>query len=502
MAATAICCTTATLAPGLGVLALVEALLGGAAVAHAVVQRRSAKADALLRRCAGQVESGSDAWIQTEFRDDPEARVRRDAAIVAIKDVIPLIVPKAEELVAARLRESDVTVFYLGRAIKARPDAFADVAENAIARRLFVDVVRNAYRLIISQPEFAAEVLQRTLAELLEGQEDIRGDLAKLQESVDRQTRDLPLSQAEREALTTELARVKAEQNGTVELVAGFLETMVGRRVPPEQFSTVLFRIVADWKIAGERIDVLSASRNLSPQLAGLKAEAQAAHRAGQLDVATAKLAEIRRIETEALDRLEAHEQEIQQERRVRRIGIAETRVAEAAIARARLAYREAAEHYRAAARAVAPVDSREEWRYILASARALGDLGCEFGDNAALVQAIELYRNEALPRAPRTQRAKDWAMTQNNLGNALQTLGGRESGTARLEEAVAAYWAALQELTRERVPLDWATTQNNLGNALWMLGERESGTARLEEAVAAYDAALAVFVPAQADRY
>ncbi len=84
-----------------------------------------------------------------------------------------------------------------------------------------------------------------------------------------------------------------------------------------------------------------------------------------------------------------------------------------------------------------------------------------------------------------------DWAMTQNNLGNALRTLGERESGTARLEEAVAAYRAALEERTRERVPLDWAATQNNLGNALRTLGERESGTARLEEAVAAYRAAL-----------
>ncbi len=70
-------------------------------------------------------------------------------------------------------------------------------------------------------------------------------------------------------------------------------------------------------------------------------------------------------------------------------------------------------------------------------------------------------------------------------------TLGARESGTARLEEAVAAYRAALEEWTRERVPLDWATTQMNLGNALRTLGERESGTARLEEAVAAYRAAL-----------
>ena len=41
-----------------------------------------------------------------------------------------------------------------------------------------------------------------------------------------------------------------------------------------------------------------------------------------------------------------------------------------------------------------------------------------------------------------------------------LETLGERESGTARLEEAVAAYRAALTEWTRGRVPLYWARTQ------------------------------------------
>ena len=64
----------------------------------------------------------------------------------------------------------------------------------------------------------------------------------------------------------------------------------------------------------------------------------------------------------------------------------------------------------------------------------------------------------------------------QNNLGTALQALGERESGTA-LEEAVAAYRAALLEWTRDSVPLQWAGTQNNLGNAFSTLGERESGT-------------------------
>ena len=53
------------------------------------------------------------------------------------------------------------------------------------------------------------------------------------------------------------------------------------------------------------------------------------------------------------------------------------------------------------------------------------------------------------------------------------------------------AYRAALEERTRERVPLDWAATQNNLGLALWTLGERESGTTRIEEAVQAFRAAL-----------
>jgi hypothetical protein len=42
-------------------------------------------------------------------------------------------------------------------------------------------------------------------------------------------------------------------------------------------------------------------------------------------------------------------------------------------------------------------------------------------------------------------------------------------------------------------VPPDWARTQMNLGNALARLGERESGTARLEEAVAAFNACLTV---------
>ena len=66
----------------------------------------------------------------------------------------------------------------------------------------------------------------------------------------------------------------------------------------------------------------------------------------------------------------------------------------------------------------------------------------------------------EALKEVTRERVPLGWAMTQNNLGNALTTLGERESGTERLEQAVAAFTEALKEYTRERVPLGWAATQ------------------------------------------
>jgi len=133
-------------------------------------------------------------------------------------------------------------------------------------------------------------------------------------------------------------------------------------------------------------------------------------------------------------------------------------------------------------------VDERGDALNLLGN--ALMRLGGRESGTARLDEAVVAYR-AALEERTRERVPLDWATTQNNLGNALMRLGERESGTARLDEAVAAYRAALEERTRERVPLDWATTQNNLGNALVRLGERESGTARLDEAVAAYRAAL-----------
>ena len=120
----------------------------------------------------------------------------------------------------------------------------------------------------------------------------------------------------------------------------------------------------------------------------------------------------------------------------------------------------------------------------------SLQTLGERESGTARLEEAVTAYRH-ALEERTRDRVPLDWAVTQNNIGSALSILGQRESGTARLEEAVAAYRHALEEWTRDRVPLDWAMTQNNLGTALYTLGERESGTARLEQAVTALRDAL-----------
>ena len=365
----------------------------------------------------------------------------------------------------------------------------------------------------------------------------VKDDTQAIRENVGRLTAELSMSNAQREALVTDLAKVKAEHGGTVDLVSGFLETMVGRKVAPEQFAATLFKIAGDWKSAGEKIDALSYSGNLMPRLSGLRDKARAAHEAGKLDEAEALLAEIARVESEALQRLENHEREILEEIHLRKRGVADTKAAQAAVAHARLNYMDAAALYGEAASLVESLDPTQRRTWLFAQAGDFYAQGTEFGDNAALTEAITAYQR-CLTLSPRPERPLDWAMTQVGLGNTLkelgeresgtdkleaavaayrqareeytrerfpfqwaatgvglgntlQALGGRESGTGKLEEAVAAYHEALNERTRERVPLDWATTQNNLGGALFRLGKRESGNDKLEEAVAAYREAL-----------
>jgi tetratricopeptide (TPR) repeat protein len=343
------------------------------------------------------------------------------------------------------------------------------------------------------------------------------------QEKVDELVREAkhPL-----EELTTQqrdnIALLKEKLDLNERQVHAALSILGEKDIPAERLAAKLVEIA-------ERFKDLQATASTqpgdSPKIAVLKADAQKAIDAGELAKADAFLADVETEQRRAHDRLAINE--------------AETSARRGEIALTRLRYAEAATHFANAA-AVFPANTADQDKriyYLQRQANAFYLQGEEFGDNGALVSAIEGFKRllemtprertplewgvaqnnlgtalsrlgerqsgttkleeavvayrEALKELTRERVPLDWAMTQSNLGTALQELGARESGTARLEEAVAAYREALKERPRERVPLQWATTQNNLGNALWRLGERESGTARLEEALAAYREAL-----------
>jgi tetratricopeptide (TPR) repeat protein len=173
-------------------------------------------------------------------------------------------------------------------------------------------------------------------------------------------------------------------------------------------------------------------------------------------------------------------------------LGAADSTAAEGDVALTERRFTEAAELFGRAAGYVPESDPNDQGEFLVRQADALSRQGDERGDNDALRRAISLYK-AALSKFPRSKAPLAWALTQNNLGNALIKLGERESGTANLEAAVAAHRAALEILIRDLNPFIWAMVQSNLGSALVELGEMESGTTDLDAAVTADRAALEV---------
>ncbi|MEC5323228.1 tetratricopeptide repeat protein [Aurantimonas sp. A3-2-R12] len=340
------------------------------------------------------------------------------------------------------------------------------------------------------------------------------------------------LSASQQAELEAAKARAETELGSTRSLIDAFLQTILDRNVPPDQWPVTLMRLAADWKNAGQRIDALSASQNLLPELGELREQALEAYRQEDVDRVWSILSEIESKEAEAYERLLAHRSEIDAELDLRREGLVEAKHGKLAIALSTFRTEEAAhllveildletaeaDRFTALRRlqdewyvrgrdkglnldldisielariAVERATNSDERGAALSNmAIALASLGERERGTQRLEQAADAFK-AALEGRPRDRMPLGWAGTQNNLGNTLAILGQRETGTERLEQAVNAFLAALEEYSRDRVPLDWARTQNNLGTALRSLGERESGTERLEQAVDAYNAAL-----------
>jgi tetratricopeptide (TPR) repeat protein len=309
---------------------------------------------------------------------------------------------------------------------------------------------------------------------------------AKLVTRLDETLDKLSLTEEQKTQGFLQLTKSQNELEAVVKLVSGFLNAIYREEIPPDQYAATFFKLTQDWQTAGARIDALGEPADLALHIETRRKAAQKAHAHGDPAEAVRLLNEIDDEELENEQRLLENQRALAAEiHRSRQSRIA-TKGAKISLALADLRYREAAQLI------AERIDLSEEdlgKRLALLSSEFMGfyERGRDKGLNADLQVAIEIARLALL----RARDSDERGSTQNNLGNALSTLGERENGTERLLDAVEAYRDALKEWTRERVPLQWAMTQNNLGNALWTLGERENGTERLLEAVEAYRDAL-----------
>jgi hypothetical protein len=269
-------------------------------------------------------------------------------------------------------------------------------------------------------------------------------------------TQQLGAAGAARAEAEAQAVRLAAQLGVTREAMVSFFHILGEREVPLERMPTRLGEIAARY---GELTRRLAALEPEDPSARELVERGREAVAAGRYDEADALLVRAKEAELAAARQAGELARQAQEAADRRLLKAAALEAERGQLALTRLRYREAAGHFAAAAETVPPGHLGKRWIYLNSEAAALLDQGVERGDNAALAAAIE--RRHALLRLFPREREPQliWALNQLQLGFALMFLGQREAGPARLEEAVRAYRAGLEEVPREREPDVWAGT-------------------------------------------
>jgi tetratricopeptide (TPR) repeat protein len=231
-------------------------------------------------------------------------------------------------------------------------------------------------------------------------------------------------------------ALVPATSRVRVQAIAHFFAILREADVPPEHLEAKLIEIAERYQ---NLLGRMGRKPRDDPATIKLTTQARKALVQGEFDHADALLTKLQKDQDKAAD-----QQALQ---------AAETRAQRARIALSRLRYKEAAVLFAEAAERLPARDwyQIKRYRYLNDEAEALYAQGGT-GDNAALLAAIERCR--ALLRLPlRKEAPRLWAITQVNLGLALWLKGDGEAGTRRLEEALAAFRAALVVRLGQMVP-------------------------------------------------
>lgn len=280
----------------------------------------------------------------------------------------------------------------------------------------------------------------------------------------------LGLNREQAADLRATVARLQMQHGLTVKTLYAIARAVGGRPGQAIDYGTLVGRIETGARRANEvqaEIRALKAtvatlqSALSSPATAALTA-AQAAIADGRLadaDVALAQLSVLREDDGKAglLAWIAAVDA---------RAGLAES-VGD--FARSRMLHKDAD----AALAALQQRVAGQRWHQRFEAAKADALQGEQYGDTAALLRAIESYREDVLPFAPRDQRPREWAATQAALGEALQIVGASQSSPALLLQSADALRESLGALSPVRDPVDWGLTQNRLAQTLMRLAQR-----------------------------
>ena len=502
----------------------VEAVFAGGAWFGALSSARRRDLERVIERTALEVEAEMAAWVpqssQTEMGDVAHAKV-------SFIEVLPQAMPAPADLVGRDLRPDGIAVLVLKRAEATRPDIYKDKGPqdpaNQLARRFLRQAIERACARLLGDPEFIDDLRPLLWRELLERTGRIEGNTERLLAGQRAQDEQLNRMEALLAAIGDKAATARASGITDAALIELARRISTDISDPQQAFRELENAVEIAIRVQREG----RQGSNLGAFVDEVLARVARLAATGAYDEATAAIEAALEEEAEEARRLDERRQE-SSARSLRLLDAAIEqdllrRDADSAAARlvrkveielpegARLFDRLRAvqdDWYQrgrdngvnldleiAIALACRMVDlaadADQRGAALNDLGAALGELGVRDADPARLKQAVETFRL-ALEEVTRERVPLQWAGRQNNLGNALQELGTREAGTARLEQAVEAFRLALEEWTRERVPLlYWATTQNNLGNALQELGKREAGTARLEQAVEAFRLAL-----------
>ena len=501
----------------------VEAVFAGGAWFGALSSARRRDLERVIERTALEVEAEMAAWVPRSSQTDMGDLAHAKASFI---DVLPQAMPAPADLIGKDLQPDGIAVLVLERAEATRPDIYKDKGQqdpaDQLARRFLRQAIERACTRLFADVEFIDGLRPALWRELLERTGRIEDNTEKLlagQRAQDKQLDDIKALLA---AMGDKAATARASGITDAALIELARRISADISDPQQAFRELENAVEIAIRVQQEG----RQGSNLGAFVDEVLARVAALAATSAYDEATAEIDAALAREADEASLLEERRQESRaRTRRLLDAGIEQDLLRrDTESAAARLVRRAEIELPEGGSLFVHLRAVRHEWyergrdrginldlEVAIALARrmvdlaadadqrggaqtnlgnALVELGTREAGPARLEQAVEAYRL-ALEEQTRQRVPLDWATTQNNLGNALQELGTREAGTARLEQAVEAYRLALEEQTRQRVPLDWATTQNNLGNALQELGRREAGTERLEDAVAAYRLAL-----------